>query len=737
MDRLRLVYFGANGRPIVAQDLNDGVNVTVLRDALSFTPGQTNTQTAASGRRWEGAESVSETHDNGVFECEWYVGDGTSSTAALDLAESISAQLTDPNGAYFIEWRPEGAVRSRYSEIRCAQSPSLKYRWIEFSGTKRIHMAAQLQIAPLAVGDQTWIYEDWARPDRVGVPGTTNNGLDEYTVTDAAHTPPATYVDANGDLVFAASGLKTFLWSRGYTYRQGEAAVAVTVGASATGSASLILGQATNGDRIYARWNYATNNVEIRKVTGGVDSQIAVATTSAISAGTYVLRASRIVSGSTGSTVVRADLFPLPADSDVDYWFPNRTDIGATSSARISTTLSSGDAALAADGAYGFAIDPVGDTATQKVRRWWLDPFVSGFNYNGSQPAAYFVPGQTSFGHVPGSAPALVDIDVAADISSTVSGGSLGWAMLSWWERPAMTPLAINAGSNGIAQASQPFGLWDTDTTTYPAYFGIGPIGFTGVSANVAASSGNLLWDSAVGSPDLWVFNVLVDPSIVSPDDFTDEVRIELWARLYQSGGLTSLTSTPSALPLGAGEISHRYTSEWGSNGRLLATGSGWRIHRLGILSIPVDRLSRTPWVLSFQFVAGNGSSGTFGLDWVAGVPVRGRAVLPTGKVQDSTYPKFMPGGLGNIMSRRVYSNLTGASGGSNTPPNLYAKTRGMSGAAITIAGDSEPQVLVLTSDQVPDDPSLPAGENVWMAGQPMYVTMRVQPRYYLGRGVA
>jgi hypothetical protein len=737
MDRLRLIYFGANGRPVTVRDLNDGANVAVIRDSLSFVPGQSNTQTSASGRRWEGAEVVSETRDNGVFECEFYVGDGTSSDAAIDIAEAISAEFADTGGNYFIEWRPDGASHSRYSEIRCAQPPALKYRWVEWSGTKRLHMAVQVQIAPLAVGDQTWIYEDWARPDRVGTPGVSNAGLDEYTVTDPGHVPPAVYVDANQRLVFTTGGLKTLLFTgRGYQYEQGESALTVTIGASATGSSRLILGQTASGDVIYARWNYATQNVEIRKKVSGVDTQIATASTSTLAAGTYTFRASRIINGSTGSTVVRADLFPLPADNDPELWFPNRTAIGASSSARVSTTLTTGDAAIAATGSYGFAIDPVGDLGTQKVVRWRFEPYTAGFNYNGSQPSASFVPGENSFGLIPGTAPALLDVDVTVDVSTTVtSSGSLGWSLLSWWDRPTLTPTAIDAGSNGIAQASPPFGFWDADTTTYPTWFGIDPIGFTSTSANIAASGGNLLWDSSVGSPDYWQFHVMVDPSVVEPDEFTNEVKVELWARVYQSGGLTSLTATASALPFGAGELAFRYTSEWGSSGRLVPTAAGWRVHRLGIISLPVDKHARSPWLIVLRLIAGNGSSGTFGLDWLAGVPVRSRAVLPTSKVQDASYPKFIPGGVGNVATRRIYSDLTGASGGENAPPNWYSMTRGMSGAPLIINGGARPQVLVLTSDQVPDDPSLPSGENTTMTNQPMYVSMHVQPRYHLARG--
>lgn len=724
MDRFRIVSIASNGRPIPVRDLNDGSTVSLIRDTLSFTPPAVNTLSTASGRRFEGSTPVQQSHANAQAACELYVGDGVmSADAALELGEQIANAVCSVNPSYKIEWRPEGSSRSLYLELRGPGESAMQYRWIEWQGTKKLHIKLSWQTAPLALGDQTWVYEDFLRPDRTGTPGTGNTGLGDYTVTDAGGA--TSYIDANGKLVFTGNGLKTYIYTaRGYKAANAEVSMLFNV-ASAPGSGDMrvypVYIDANN--YIEARVNLATGNWTVTINVAGTPSSSSGTSTSALATGIWWLRVRKV------AAVVQVDIISAAA-SAVDS-MPSRLTNGSGASKTATVTLTGPQAAVfaPAGGYQGFAVTPpTGGAANIDVRRVYMEPFAGGLITNSTTNPTPINPASIDFGSpIPGTAPALVDVDIALDAST--SGSALPWALLSWWPAPTLTPKPWGPTPQG--PILPPLGFWDADLD----YFGI--TGWSPGSAAAAGVSGaNALKDTTVSGGDTFAWYVDVDPSIVEPDDFTNEIKIELWARLHHSGGLTSLLCTPSAFPVYTAESAARYTVEWGSAGRLLPLPtSGLKTFRLGVLSLPVDKLSRTPWRIRLDFAAGNASTGEFWMDWVASVPARGRATTPTGKANDAAYPGFMKTPTTLAVRRRIYSNMTGAAGLDTITPDRMSPSRGLSGSQIVIPGGRTPQVMLLTSTQVPDDPTVAAGEGSGVTDQTFILNLRVQPRYYLVRG--
>lgn len=162
MDRLRIISFTDGGKPVTLLDINDGVTFTLLRDTLTFTPGERQQQFSQSGQRWGGSKLARETSANATFAADWYVSGGGVGATALENARSLEAQFDSFDGNRYVEWRPEGATRSTYFEIRAGQNSEFAYRWIEFQGTKTLHLKGGWQVAPLGEGERQEVWDDFA-----------------------------------------------------------------------------------------------------------------------------------------------------------------------------------------------------------------------------------------------------------------------------------------------------------------------------------------------------------------------------------------------------------------------------------------------------------------------------------------------------------------------------------------------------------------------------------------------
>lgn len=732
MDRLRLVTIAASGRPQVVRDLNDGTTVSLIRDTLAFAPPQANTLSTASGRRFEGTQPVQQSHANATAAAEWYVGDGVmSQDAALELAEQIALQVNSARPDLRLEWRPEGASFSLFIELRGPGVAGLQYRWIEWQGTKKLHIKLDWSTAPLGQGAQTWIYEDWKRPDRIITSAYTTaaNGLEEYTTNNlTAKADDATPVLKFNDTTYK----QLILTGRGYKVQNPMVTVLYNVTATtATGDLRVILTWIDDNNMLYVKWNLATALLEVRKIDAGSDTVLATGSagaTPATGAQVWALRAHKV------KDVITADLFVQTALA-ATLRYPVRTGQGASAAFRLSHTLSGANDAkfsVGALGAQGVGYMGIGVTpaaTTSSILGWWGEPYVMGKLSNGNVSGALQNGGAMLQGAIPGTAPALIDVDVNIDTAAYASSNAQPWGLLSWWPDPrdpfngfTVSPGSISGYTSTI---KSPFGFFDGNSDMASPTAGSATVSQTGATGGnyfgVTATSG--------GAVD---YQMTIDPNIVDPDDFTGNVSIELWVRLYSAGGLTSLNSIVFGAPaLTSTQGILRYGAEDGSDGKLLNTQAGFKWHRLDILTFPVDKVNGTPWILTVEFTFGNASTGAFGLDSLVLVPSRARVTSPTSKINNVSYPKLIPSGSWNMrFLSDVRTQIT------DQRSMIHAPSAGVSGSPITLPGRSFPRFLFVTSGAVPDDPDpLATTEATAVNAQQFFVVPRVTPRYYLVRG--
>lgn len=163
-DRVRIGSFNAHNHFVAARDVNDQETYAFIRDTLAFTPPPPRQVVADQERRWGGGIVVGETHENGAVAAEWYVS-GADRDDAVVNAEALLADLTGDETNRYLEWRPDGASRSVYFELRGPGQPEVMHRWLEWQQTGKLHLKASVPVAPLAVGDYMDTYEHFEVPE--------------------------------------------------------------------------------------------------------------------------------------------------------------------------------------------------------------------------------------------------------------------------------------------------------------------------------------------------------------------------------------------------------------------------------------------------------------------------------------------------------------------------------------------------------------------------------------------
>lgn len=280
-----------------------------------------------------------------------------------------------------------------------------------------------------------------------------------------------------------------------------------------------------------------------------------------------------------------------------------------------------------------------------------------------------------------GDAPALADVGIRH------SGGSAApvWALIAWIKRITGTPIASSVAPWGIIEA-------ESYTTVSTWAKGLSDATYRG-------SDGIRTTASGVGTASAtWA----LDPSVMTPDDWVKTIDIEFWARLEIAAALVSPKLTLSASPANGLGVS-RYTPEYGAAGKLLtkpASGTVKRFVRLGVLTFPVEPDSPLVWTLKLDGAWGSASSGSFGVDYLMAAPVASRALLPTGKVLDSTFPKFISSTADTTKLVRHDLSATVAAAANNG-----AQDSGLGGRQIWLPPGNV-DMLIKLSSLVPDDPT-------------------------------
>jgi hypothetical protein len=255
-----------------------------------------------------------------------------------------------------------------------------------------------------------------------------------------------------------------------------------------------------------------------------------------------------------------------------------------------------------------------------------------------------------------------------------------------------------------------------------------GTLGYTtsGVSALLPASA-NMTAISGAGS---LAVSCLIDPALAGPDDYAaGSIDVDVWLRAAIASTVVSPRAAVWAMhPRGSVSSDalgmRRMVASWGAAGKPLAANTHYRLSRVGPVSVDIDPGDPAPWRLVATLSWAAGSSGTVNLNGLILVPARARALTPTGlTLSAGGYPAFIgaAGGDGRTITKRVRSDLSGAV---VAPPSRGAYgDSGLGGSLIELPTGAV-DLLVITGDQVPDDPA-PAAANV---GHPTHLAVAVSP---------
>lgn len=260
---------------------------------------------------------------------------------------------------------------------------------------------------------------------------------------------------------------------------------------------------------------------------------------------------------------------------------------------------------------------------------------------------------------------------------------------------------------------------------------GFPPFGIIEGENNVAgtsiANSGNYRSSFAASSTgNNLVASVIVDPTLAVPDDYGQgDIAVEVWARIEMPSTLGPVTGNAYASALSASTLPRLYTDEFGAAGRAVgvpSSGTQFRLLRMGVVRLPTN-LGR--WQVSVDFTRASGS-GTWTVDYIVLVPANARALSPTGKVNDATYPDFAP--VTTELTRRIRSDLTGTL---REPTGSEYLAPGLGGSLLELPpGNFE--ALAKLSSLVPDDPTVDATSE--QLAHTATLHFAITPRWRLGR---
>jgi hypothetical protein len=209
----------------------------------------------------------------------------------------------------------------------------------------------------------------------------------------------------------------------------------------------------------------------------------------------------------------------------------------------------------------------------------------------------------------------------------------------------------------------------------------------------------------------------------VTPDAFSDEVDVELWAYIKPpTTGSPRASVQVQGVTSGLSAVTNvRYTAEWGETDPPLNTAGTYQLFRLGVVTVPVDPGHDPFWLLAVSPAVGGK------LKWVFAVPARSRATSPTGEPLLDV-PTFFLGG-GGIKTIRG-QDLSGSIQPVDDP--VYRDT-GIGGSPI----EMEPGIndfMLMLSDKVPNGLASEQGVDATVAID-VSVRLTITPRVWLAEG--
>jgi hypothetical protein len=346
--------------------------------------------------------------------------------------------------------------------------------------------------------------------------------------------------------------------------------------------------------------------------------------------------------------------------------------------------------------------------------QWPVGPLARGAaitfsTSSASYPATVQIPNATGYSvSVPGTAPALMDLNVIQAASST----GIDFFSVAWTKRPG----------SPVTSTNTPFGLIEVSTGTAAS------TGVSGTNYTFNNTSPNRVAIASPATSTTYTLNVDIDPSVLVRDDFTrNEIQLEVFGRI-KVASTHSATVVTSLEPKTATGASSRYTAEYGTSGKILAapsSSSGFYMYKLGTLTAVCEAGSPSAvYTLRLTTTFSAASTSEFAIDYLMVQPSRQRALTPTGKTPDSTYPKFLYSTA--AATKTIQSDLKGwltPSGGTRYPDS------GLGGQMLELPPGNV-DLFIKPTLGVPDNTTTADDET-----KTLTVSGTIIPRYYLARG--
>lgn len=159
----RVVTLLPGGQALEVLDLEDpGGGIVAERDTWKVTGPATRPRLVTSERRYAGGVTVGEAHDNGSVGGTWRVKTvGGDADDAIARWSSFIAACDGAAVGRHIEWRPDGATRSTFYEVRGSATWTPTYSSVQFGQVKSITIEAAWPVAPLALLAPMDVFDDF------------------------------------------------------------------------------------------------------------------------------------------------------------------------------------------------------------------------------------------------------------------------------------------------------------------------------------------------------------------------------------------------------------------------------------------------------------------------------------------------------------------------------------------------------------------------------------------------
>jgi hypothetical protein len=686
------------GQPTVVLDLQDfdGVNGRFARErgTFQFTPPTNEPRTLPAGGRRGGNRPVGNKIGNGTIAAAFRVGpDGVAGSAdsaiaaASDLVATIDDIAIRPDR--YVEWRPEGASKSSFYEIRGPGTWAPQYDAIRFAAVRTMPIQASWPVAPYALdlpmrfvdhmGVDTWAGGEWSQ--QAGTAPTVTNYQWALAAGDsrfihrrhlygsgerimlrykAPGTVPAT-AQYLGIIIRQQSDPNVYLAGRIRLNTSPQLDLVKGTaggGQTALGTPVSVAQLANENNWLVVRINHLTITIEYYR--GGVaHPEMAAAPTNTF---TYTLTGGDATTYGVANNVPKAGRIGIYAE-----------DLNATASNR--PTIIAAGSPVHSPGA--FRVEP---------------------HYTG----VIALPSNVNVTHVPGDLPPKLDVDVIDESATDRAWFGIGWNSLYM--------------ATGSPEGGPPFGAIPSDRFQFGEWSTVADATALGGSVQRVAllSTGDTMETAPAQLVGWQPFGSIDD------DDSSDEVWMEIYAMLRVPSTAVTPYLTVSAAPSSVEVWERFYTPEWGVTGRPLevpTTGTRAMLHRLGTLPFPVAQPSYI--VLYHKLTYGVGSSGNLDLDWTWMTPVRRTARNRTGIPLDDSYPSFLKadsrkrihadltadrGEFGSPYGERIEWSRAGGLGGAHIEPDV--RRSGLTGLDLATYDECKgATITVAGTRQVPDNP--------------------------------